>query len=337
MEEHGPRISRGALARMTGATALGLAGRAGGGIRRPQRQSHDHLHRSGVLDGRPRGRCRHGRRRARGRVRARRPARDRRPLPGRGRARRPAAASSSASARSACALAGSTEATTTDTIYDLESMTKVLATATAAMLLVERGQALAHCDRSRSTCRTSPPTARAACSCATCCATPRACPSTTRRSTRTTSTRSGRFMEETPLEYPTGSIVEYSDLGYRLLGAPRRDGRRARDLDTFAKHEIWGPLGMADTTYNPAAVARPALRGDRAGLAQPAPRPAARLGAGRPGLEGRRHRRLRRRLRDRARRRDLQPDDPQRRRATATCACCRRSSSPRWSPTRRRR
>ena len=49
MDEHGLRISRSALARMTGATALGLAvapevasaGRSG--------QPHDHLHRSGVL------------------------------------------------------------------------------------------------------------------------------------------------------------------------------------------------------------------------------------------------------------------------------------------------
>ena len=37
-------------------------------------------------------------------------------------------------------LAGSSEATTIDTLYDLESMTKVLATATAAMLLVQRGK-----------------------------------------------------------------------------------------------------------------------------------------------------------------------------------------------------
>ena len=37
-------------------------------------------------------------------------------------------------------LAGSSEATTTDTLYDLESMTKVLATATAAMILVQRGK-----------------------------------------------------------------------------------------------------------------------------------------------------------------------------------------------------
>ena len=106
------------------------------------------------------------------------------------------------------------------------------------------------------------------------------------------------FMEETPLEYPTGTIVEYSDLGYRLLGR-LIETVAGTDLDTFAKREIWGPLGMTDTTYNPAAVARPALRRDRPGLAEPPPRPAARIRAGRPGLEGRRHRGLRRRLRRR--------------------------------------
>ena len=57
-------------------------------------------------------------------------------------------------------------------------------------------------------------------------------------------------MEETPLEYPTGSMVEYSDLGYRLLGR-LIEAVAKEDLDTFSKHEIWGPLGMTDTTYNP--------------------------------------------------------------------------------------
>ena len=58
-------------------------------------------------------------------------------------------------------------------------------------------------------------------------------------------------MEETALEYPTGSMVEYSDLGYRLLGRLIETVAKT-DLDTFAKREIWGPLGMTDTTYNPA-------------------------------------------------------------------------------------
>ena len=59
------------------------------------------------------------------------------------------------------------------------------------------------------------------------------------------------FMLETPLEYPIGSSVEYSDLGFRILGK-LLETIAGETLDSFAKREIWGPLGMADTTYNPA-------------------------------------------------------------------------------------
>jgi len=54
MNEHGPRISRSALARMTGATALGLAiaPEAASAARSTRAHAH-HLHRSSVLvDGR---------------------------------------------------------------------------------------------------------------------------------------------------------------------------------------------------------------------------------------------------------------------------------------------
>ena len=51
MKEFGPRISRGALARMTGATAVGLA--VAPQVAAARRGSHGHLHRSSVLtDGR---------------------------------------------------------------------------------------------------------------------------------------------------------------------------------------------------------------------------------------------------------------------------------------------
>ena len=81
-----------------------------------------------------------------------------------------------------------------------------------------------------------------------------------------------RFMEETPLEYPTGSMVEYSDLGYRLLGRVI-EAVAGTSLDAFAKREIWGPLGMADTTYNPAAslVPRCAATGPGSLLLRPGP------------------------------------------------------------------
>ena len=139
MEEHGPRISRSALARMTGATALGLAVAPEVASASRRGTSHDHLHRSSVLTNGRAGDvgmdadaledafARVGRRATDGRY------------PGAVAlvARRGVVVGERAFG---VRLAGSTEATTIDTLYDLESMTKVLATATAAMMLVDRGK-----------------------------------------------------------------------------------------------------------------------------------------------------------------------------------------------------
>ena len=210
---------------MTGATALGLAVAPRGRRRSAGGRAPRHLHRSSVLDGRPRGRRRHGRRRARGRLRPRRAAR--RPTaatPAPSRSSR-GAASSSASARSASASPASSEATTTDTLYDLESMTKVLATATAAMLLVERGKlSLTDAGREVPAALRGQRQGRRA----------RARPAAllVRPARRQPEGRHRRHRRDLALhggdalEYPTGSMVEYSDLGYRLLGRAHRDGRR---------------------------------------------------------------------------------------------------------------
>jgi serine-type D-Ala-D-Ala carboxypeptidase len=66
------------------------------------------------------------------------------------------------------------------------------------------------------------------------------------------------FMLETPLEYPIGSSVEYSDLGFRILGK-LLETIAGESLDAYAKRAIWGPLGMTDTTYNPAASLVPRI------------------------------------------------------------------------------
>src|SRR5438045_4539568 len=59
-----------------------------------------------------------------------------------------------------------------------------------------------------------------------------------------------RLMEETSLEYPTGSKVEYSDLTYRLLGHAL-EAATGQNLQQFAKANVWSRLGMSHTTYNP--------------------------------------------------------------------------------------
>ncbi len=53
-----------------------------------------------------------------------------------------------------------------------------------------------------------------------------------------------------PLKYDPGSTVEYSDIGFIILGVALE--RLAQDaLDHFCRHEIFGPLGMAHTTFDP--------------------------------------------------------------------------------------
>jgi uncharacterized protein YbbC (DUF1343 family)/CubicO group peptidase (beta-lactamase class C family) len=53
-----------------------------------------------------------------------------------------------------------------------------------------------------------------------------------------------------------GTQFAYTDVGYMVLGELVRavDGR---PLDQFAKEEVFGPLGMVDTTYNPPAGLKP--------------------------------------------------------------------------------
>ena len=254
MEEHGPRISRSALARVTGATALGLAVAPEVASARSGGHSHHPLHRSDVLvDGRAGdvGMDADALEDAFARV-ARRATDGRFPGAVALVARRGVVVGERAFG---VRLTGSGEATTTDTLYDLESKTKVLATATAAMILVDRGKLslkdpvakyLPHFATNgkggvlvRDMLRYSS-----------------GLPLDNYKVDTDDVDAIWRFMEETQLEYPTGSMVEYSDLTYRLLGR-LIEAIAGKSLDAFAKHEIWGPLGMSATTYNPSAALVP--------------------------------------------------------------------------------
>jgi len=58
-----------------------------------------------------------------------------------------------------------------------------------------------------------------------------------------------------PLTADPGTRAEYSDIGFIVLGIALE--RIAGDaLDTFCQREIFGPLGMTRTTFNPAAGLR---------------------------------------------------------------------------------
>ncbi len=153
-------------------------------------------------------------------------------------------------------------AATADTCFDTASLTKILATTPVAMILYERGlldldmpvesilrefageggdprrrevtirSLLAHTSglpayiRLFESARTRDELVRAACS--------------------------------TQLESAPGERTEYSDIGFIVLGeALARVADEA--LDSFSRREVFGPLGMTSTTFNPPAEWRPRI------------------------------------------------------------------------------
>lgn len=63
-------------------------------------------------------------------------------------------------------------------------------------------------------------------------------------------TKAVEYLSNLPLEYDTGSRVVYSCLGYILLGEMVRAVSGVR-LDIFTREQIFEPLDMADTLFNP--------------------------------------------------------------------------------------
>ena len=60
---------------------------------------------------------------------------------------------------------------------------------------------------------------------------------------------------EAPLEAEPGSRALYSDIGFIVLGVAL-ERLADESLDAFCKREIFGPLGMSHTTFNPAPAWR---------------------------------------------------------------------------------
>lgn len=59
----------------------------------------------------------------------------------------------------------------------------------------------------------------------------------------------------TPLTADPGTRAEYSDIGFMIL-AEALERIAGETLDRFCQREVFGPLGMAHTTYNPPAESR---------------------------------------------------------------------------------
>ncbi|MGH9803930.1 MAG: glycoside hydrolase family 3 N-terminal domain-containing protein [Candidatus Acidiferrales bacterium] len=141
-----------------------------------------------------------------------------------------------------------------DTLYDLASLTKVVATTTAAMMLYERGQLsldtpvvnyIPELKRGPDAAAKQGILVRHLLTHSS------GLPGYV-RFYQEVKTRAQLFdrIYELPLEYPTGSQSVYSDLGIILLGEviERASGR---SLDHFLQENLFGPLGMRGTMFNP--------------------------------------------------------------------------------------
>ena len=158
-------------------------------------------------------------------------------------------------------MSGEDEPVTLDTLFDVQSMTKVLSTAMATLTLVDDG--IIHLDDPVAQHLPSfTGSGKAAVTVRDMLRYASGLPMDNQFLGNPDDEQVFQLMAETPLEYATGSQVLYSDLTYRLLGRVI-EAASGMDLDTYAKARIWGPLGMTDTIYNPspALIARTAATG----------------------------------------------------------------------------
>jgi CubicO group peptidase (beta-lactamase class C family) len=149
---------------------------------------------------------------------------------------------------------------TGDTIFDLASLTKVLATTAASMLLYERGAldldmpladivpeflSTPEPDRQRQRVTLRMLLAHSS-----------GLPAYERLFQRA-GTREDLMNAATtiPLARSPGTHAEYSDIGFILLGLAL-ERIAGESLDRFCQREVFGPLGMSNTCYNPPASAR---------------------------------------------------------------------------------
>ena len=154
----------------------------------------------------------------------------------------------------------STAADPESTLYDLASLTKVIATTTALMLLVERGQV-----RLDAPVVTYVPSFTAA---GTATITVRQLlthtsglradiPDPELKAIPDSAGLMARVLRESPRVTP-GSRVIYSDLNAILLGEVVQHVTR-EPLDAFAAREIFEPLGLRETMFRPPARLRPRI------------------------------------------------------------------------------
>lgn len=143
-------------------------------------------------------------------------------------------------------------AVTTETIFDLASVTKVVATTSMAMILYDRGLL----DLEAPILGVLPEFAaddlrRNEISFRMLLAHSSGLPAYEKLFLGA-STRNALLQEafKVPLKYSPGTHAEYSDIGFILLGVAI-ERIAGESLDTFAQREFFGPLGLVHTTFNP--------------------------------------------------------------------------------------
>jgi CubicO group peptidase (beta-lactamase class C family) len=151
-------------------------------------------------------------------------------------------------------------AVTTDTIFDLASVSKVVATTTMAMILYDRGlldmgaplagvvPEFAGEDKRRQDVTLLMLLAHGS-----------GLPAYEKLYLRA-ATRDALLSEalSIPLKYDPGTHPEYSDIGFILLGVAL-ERIAEQSLDRFCQAEILGPLGMVHTTFNPPVSWKPEI------------------------------------------------------------------------------
>ncbi|HKP35611.1 MAG TPA: exo-beta-N-acetylmuramidase NamZ domain-containing protein [Pyrinomonadaceae bacterium] len=154
------------------------------------------------------------------------------------------------------AVEPSREVMTTNTMFDLASLTKVVATATSIMILIERGQvglndlAVKFIPEMKGEGRETITIEQLLTH------TAGFAPDFDLRERWVGYDEAMKRLYREPLRNPPGSRFVYSDIGYIALGevVHRVSGQT---LDEFARRNIFVPLGMRDTGFNPAARVLP--------------------------------------------------------------------------------
>lgn len=144
-----------------------------------------------------------------------------------------------------------------DTLFDLESITKVVATAPAVLVLAQRGQ-LKLDDKVAKYLPAFAANGKSDIDIRDMLRYSAGLPIDNQFLGNPNRSAVWQLMAETHLEYEPGTTVQYSDLTYRLLGK-LIEVAAGVNLATFARDNLWAPLGMNDTMYTPSPALLPRI------------------------------------------------------------------------------